>query len=197
MSVRPDYPELKEINAYKKKLNWGEIATIYHMLATSVGELDGILTHGFDSGYKHILDPHTWNLSLLGGSRDPFGNIEVKNKPQIMLQHSYDDTTYELHCFPVVNGERFDEAAKGDPMCPFVIWQPQTMRMLFRISSLTSFMMYNFQSGDEADFELIKFAHFKVQKLISILRESFDIIDIKGYNIAEFYLEIRRRHSNN
>ncbi|NQY63726.1 MAG: hypothetical protein HRT38_08300 [Alteromonadaceae bacterium] len=194
MSVRPDYPELKEINAYKKELNWGEVPTIYHMLATSVGELDGILTHGFDSGYKHILDPQTWNLSLLGGSRDVAGNIEVKNKPQIMLQHVYDDTTYELHCYPVVNGERFDGAAKGDAMCPFVIWQPATMRMLFRINNLTSFMMYNFQRGDEADLELIKFTHFKVQKLISILRESFDIIETKGYSIADFYLEIRRRH---
>jgi len=197
MSIRPERPELKEITAYKKKLNWGEIPTVYHMLASSLGELDGILIHGFDSAFKQLLDPNSWNLNLLGGTRDEDGFIVLKEKPKISLQHVYDDNTYELHCYPVIQGERFEGAARGEALCPFVIWQPETMRILFRVSSLVSFMVYNFQRGDDADLELIKFAHFKVHQLINLLKESFEVTEVKGYSIAEFYTEIKRRNSEN
>jgi hypothetical protein len=79
-------PNLKEINALKKKLNWGDVPAIYHLVTSSLSELDGILSHGFDSAYKTILDRNTWNLPALNGHRDLDGNIEVKIKPKLIFR---------------------------------------------------------------------------------------------------------------
>jgi len=68
--------------------------------------------------------------------------------------------------------------------------------MLFRLNSLVAFAIYCFQSGDEADKALLKYAHYKVKELITTLSESFQIIVVKGYSIAEFYQEIAKRNGN-
>lgn len=196
MSNLPEKPSLKEITALKKKITWGDVPAIYHMVSSSVGDIEGILTHGFDSAYKRLLNKSTWNLDLLGGHIDQDGNIQVKDKAQIMLRHNYNEMGYELHCYPVINGEAIFRTIKHDARCPFNYWYPESMQMLFRLNSLVAFSIYSYQSGDEADMALIKHAFFCVENLISILKESFDVIDIKGYNIAEFYQEIDSRQGN-
>lgn len=188
--------DLKTINAYKKKLNWGEIPAIFHMASSSISELEGILTHGFDSAYKRLLNKSTWNLSYLEGYTDTDGSIQVKKKPKIILRHAYTEHNYELHCYPVVHGEMVTTRILNNPYSPFENWIPEIMRRLFRISSLISFIIYTFQNGDKADLALIHYSHLKVQELIGILEESFDIVKIKGYNIAEFCKEIYRRQPN-
>ena len=80
MTEQAQNPSLKEINALKKKLNWGDVPAIYRMATTAIGDLDGILSHGFDSAYKNILDRTTWNLDLLQGYKDAEGNLQVKIK---------------------------------------------------------------------------------------------------------------------
>jgi len=187
---------LKEINALKKKLNWGDVPAIYHLVASSLSELDGILSHGFDSAYKTILDRNTWNLPALYGHRDIDGNIEVKIKPKLILQHDYNDMGYELLCFPVIDGERINHPLISEHNSPFQLWLPESMRMLFRINSLVAFSIYTYQSGDEADLALIKYAYYRVEKLIKILSESFELVEVEGYNIAQFYQEIDRRNGN-
>ncbi len=196
MKELPNNPTLKEITAFKKKITWGDVPAIYHMVSSSVGDVEGILTHGFDSAYKRLLNKNTWNLDLLGGYKDKEGNIQVKNKAQLTLRHNYNDMGYELHCYPIINGETITRTIKNDPRCPFHQWSPESMQMLFRINSLVAFSIYSYQSGDEADMALIKQAFVCVEKLIDILTESFDIVDIKGYNIAEFYQEIDSRQGN-
>ncbi|MFD2166914.1 hypothetical protein ACFSJY_11665 [Thalassotalea euphylliae] len=193
MSLNSPTPGLKEINALKKKLNWGEVPAIYHMVATSAGDLDGILTHGFESGYKSLLNKNKWNLPKLGGEIDENGRIHVKYKPKISLRHVYNEMGYELHCYPMVNGERLNRSLENSPHCPFKIWIPETMRRLFRVNSFVSFVFFIVQNGDEADMHLIKHLYRRVEELIDILRESFDVIDVRGYNIAEFYQEIDKR----
>jgi hypothetical protein len=196
MSSLSPQANLKEINAHKKKVSWGEVSTIYHMISSSVGDLDGILTHGFDSAYKQILNKNSWNLPLLGASKDSDGIIQVKNKPQIILRHDFNDMGYELHCYPAINGEAVSQNMIDKGNCPFNNWFPEKMQMLFRINSLVAFAIYCFQNGDEADTALLKYAHYKVEELITILSESFQIIGVKGYNIAEFYQEIAKRNGN-
>ncbi|ALO34455.1 hypothetical protein CMT41_06790 [Colwellia sp. MT41] len=187
---------LKEINAYKKQINWGDVSTIYHMFSSSLGDLDGILTHGFDSAYKEVLKPNTWNLALLGASKSLDGAMQVKNKAQISLRHEFNDMGYELHCYPVVDGENVTQNMINQGNCPFHTWLPEKTQMLFRINSLVAFAIYCFQSGDEADKALLKFAHDKVETLITTLSESFQIIAVKGYSIAEFYQEIANKNGN-
>lgn len=187
---------LKEINAYKKKINWGETSTIYHLFSSSLGNLDGILTHGFDSAYKQILNRNSWNLSLLGTIKDADGSIHVTKKPQISLRHEFNEMGYELHCFPVINGKDVSVSMIKQGNCPFNHWLPEEMQMLFRINNLIAFAIHCFQHGDEADIALLKFAHYKVEQLITTLNESFQIMTVKGYNIAEFYQEIAKRNGN-
>jgi hypothetical protein len=183
---------LKEITAYKKKINWGDIPAIYHMAASSLGDIDGILTHGFDSAYKQLFNKTNWNLGLLGGYKDESGNLLVKQKPKIALRHFYDEQHYELHCFPIVKGERVNISLSQHPLCPFEQWSPETMRMLFRVSNLISFVAFTFKSGDKADLALIRYSHKRVQELIHELSKSFEIVDVVGYSIADFCKELYR-----
>lgn len=196
MSSLAKKPNLKEINALKKKLNWGDVPAIYHLVSSSLSELDGILSHGFDSAFKTILDRNTWNLPALGGHRDSDGIIHVNTKPTLILRHDYNDMGYELHCYPVIDGERINHPMVHEHTCPFQKWLPESMRMLFRINSLVAFSIYTYQSGDEADLALVKYAYYRVQELIKILSESFELIEVEGYNIAQFYQEIDKRNGN-
>ncbi|WP_114327064.1 hypothetical protein [Candidatus Colwellia aromaticivorans] len=196
MSSLAKKPNLKEINALKKKLNWGDVPAIYSLVASSLSELDGILSHGFDSAYKTILDRNTWNLQALNGYRDSDGNIQVKIKPKLILRHDYNDMGYELLCYPIVDGERINHPLVREHTCPFQTWLPESMRMLFRINSLVAFSIFTYQNGDEADLALIKYAYYSVEKLIKILSESFELVEVEGYSIAEFYQEIDRRNGN-
>lgn len=196
MSSLSPKASLKEINAYKKKINWGEVSAMYHIFSSSLGDIDGILTHGFDSAYKQILNPNTWNLAYLGASKSPDGSLLVQNKPQISLRHEYNDMGYELHCYPVVNGANVTQNMINKNNCPFNTWLPEKTQILFRINSLVAFTVYCFQNGDEADIALLKFAHYKVEDLITILSESFQIKAVKGYSIAEFYQEIAKRNGD-
>ncbi|PHR84947.1 MAG: hypothetical protein COA59_03660 [Colwellia sp.] len=196
MSSSAKTPNLKEINALKKKLNWGDVPAIYYLVSSSLSELDGILSHGFDSAYKTILDRNTWNLSALNGHRDNDGNIQVKTKPKLILRHDYTHMGYELLCYPIIDGERINQPLVHDNTSPFQIWLPESMRMLFRINSLVAFSIFTYQNGDEADLALVKYAYYRVEKLIKILSESFELVEVEGYNIAEFYQEIERKNGN-
>lgn len=195
MSVLSQTPSLREIHAHKKHLTWGDIPPIYQMVYTSISDIDSILTHGFDSAYKQLLDRGNWNLSLLQGYRDDRGKVHVKHKPQICLRHVMTEKHYELHCYPLMIDEYLNHPLLNDPNCPFINWQPESMRMLFRLSSLIPFLSYCLQKGDEADLHLVKFAYRKVEQLIAHLKESFDIVEIKGVNIAEFCQELTVRQN--
>ena len=68
--------------------------------------------------------------------------------------------------------------------------------MLFRLNSLVAFAIYCFQSGDEADTALLRYAHYKVEELITTLSESFQIVVVKGYSIRAFYQKIVERNGD-
>jgi hypothetical protein len=187
---------LKEINLLKKKITWGEVSAIYYLFSSSISELDGILSDGFDSSYKTILDRNTWNLQILKGYRDSEGNVHVKIKPKIILTHHYNELGYELLCNPIIEGVRVNHSLIREYTSPFQTWLPESMSRLFRISNLVAFSIYTYQNGDDADLALIEYAYLLVEKLIKILSESFEIVEVEGYNIAEFYQEIERQNGN-
>lgn len=193
MNELPEAPDLKDINAFKKKLTWGDVPTIYQLASASVSEMDAILTHGFDNPYKRLLNKSTWNMELLQPYRDENGKIQVKNKPQLILEHVFDQDNYELHCNLVINDHIVQNAMLGQADCPFTSWQPDSMRILFRLNAFIPFITYTFQKGDQADKALVKFSHFRIEELISILMDSFHIIEVKGYTIAKFCQEISQR----
>ncbi len=194
MSTLPSNAPLSAINAHKKKLNWGEIPAIYSMVTSSASDLDQLLTHGFESGYKSILNKENWNLEKLGGSKDENGTISVAVKPKIMLKHVYDEIGYEVHCYPLIKGEMVYHPLSGSDECPFKEWLPLSMRQLFRVNKLPDFIISTVNKGDDADKALIKHIYLRVQKLLTELDQDFNVITVKGYNIAEFVTEIMKKH---
>lgn len=193
MNDLPKDATLRDVNALKKQLNWGDVPPVYHLAASSIGELEGISSHGFENPYTRLFNKNYWNLEMLGGFKDEQGNVQVKTKPKIQLRHVYTEQHYELHCYPVIQGERITRGMTAHPMCAFSNWIPEAMQMLFRVNSLVSFIIYAFEKGDQADLELIKLAHNIVQNLMNEINESFDITAIKGLNIAQFCQELSRR----
>jgi hypothetical protein len=193
MSQLTDKTALSTINAHKKKINWGDVPAIYSMVASSASDLDELLTHGFESGFKSILDKENWNLDKLCGSKDEFGNITVKIKPKIMLKHVYDEIGYELHCYPIIKGDVVYHPLSDSEDCPFKEWLPLSMRQLFRVNKLPDFIINTINKGDEADQALIKHIYLRVKVLMEIIEESFDVVNIKGYSIAEFVAEVMKK----
>lgn len=194
MSSLPDNASLSTINTLKKKINWGEVPAIYSMVASSASDLDELLTHGFESGYKTILDKTNWNLDKLCGSKDELGNITVKIKPKIMLKHVYDEIGYELHCYPIIKGDAVYHPLHDSDDCPFKEWLPLSMRQLFRVNKLPDFIINTINKGDEADQALVKHIYLRVKELVELIEENFDVVTIKGYNIAEFVTEVLKKH---
>ena len=190
-------PSLKEINGLKKRLTWGDIPNIYNLLATSVSEMDGLLSYGFDNPYKQLLDKSNLNTEFLGEYRDDNGALQLKTKPQLILHHIYEHDNYELHCHLVMGGERVFESIINNPKCPFKQWRPESMKVLMRLKALIPFISFALQKGDEADLALLKFSHFRIKQLVENLRDSFDIIEVQGYNIAQFCQEISSRRTSN
>jgi len=194
MNSLPKNPSLREINAYKKKINWGEYSSQYHMATTSASNLDELLSHGFDSGFKSILDKNNWNLQALDGSKDEFRNITVNLKPKITLHHVYNEIGYELHCYPLVNNDIINYNLIESPDCPFIKWHADAMKQLFRVSSLPMFIINTVINGDDADLALIKHIYERVEHLIELLGKHFDIDSVKGYTIAEFFKQVSKRN---
>ena len=194
MDSLPNNATLREINAHKRKINWGDVSSLYQIAARSASNLDELLTHGFDSGYKEILNKNNWNLNLLDGSKDSQGKISVDKKPRVVLRHIYNEMGYELHCYPIIDDQTVILPLIDDPDCPFKKWLPESMRQLFRVSGLHTFIAYTINKGDEADFALIKHIHVRVEELIELLAQHFDVINIKGYSIAEFFSEVKKKN---
>ena len=100
---------------------------------------------------------------------------------------------YQLHCYPVVEGEIAYHRLIDSPACPFIKWYPESMRQLFKVGSLPSFIIYTVKGGDEADYALVKHIYQRVEQLIELFEQDFNVIAIKGYTIAEFFKEVTKK----
>lgn len=190
----PEHPTIKDINAYKKKINWGEIPSFFHLIANSVAETEGFITYGFDNAYKRLINRKNWNFDNLGiddsiklETIDHIEHVEPQRKPRICLYHVFNTNGYELLALPYVKDTVIDEYRKDDPHMDFCTWDPSTMKTLVRISQLHKFIAFNIKSGDEADMALIVHAHNVVNKVIEMLKENVDVCKIKGMTIQEAF----------
>jgi hypothetical protein len=93
----------------------------------------------------------------------------------------------------MMHGERVLSTEINNRNCPFIRWVPETMQMLFRISSFVPFTIYALENGDDADIALMHYTHLRISELIALLEQSFDIVEVKGYSIPEFCKELKNR----
>lgn len=190
----PDDATIKDINAFKKRINWGEIPAFFQMVASSVAEAEGFINYGFDNAFKRIVDRKNWNYQLLGVDESVDLNkvnlieqIEPLTKPRICLYHVFNTNGYELLAFPYVGSTVIDEYRRDDPKMEFTMWDPSQMKVLVRISQLHKFIAFNINKGDDADMALIVHANQVVDKMIEMLKEQVNVHQIKGMTIRQAY----------
>ncbi len=190
----PENPTIKDINAYKKKINWGEIPSFFHLISNAVAEAEGFIAYGFDNAYKRITNRKNWNYELLGvdpsidlNKVDHIEQLTPLKKPRICLYHVFNTNGYELLALPYVKDTIIDEYRKDDANMEFTCWDPSEMKTLVRISQLHKFIAFNIKSGDEADMALIIHAHHVVNKVVEMLKHEVDVCKIKGMTIKDAY----------
>lgn len=191
--MESEFCSVKEINSYKKKLNWGELPGYYHQVSASLAELEGMFKHGFDNAAKQILDKDNWNLTFLGVENSTPDSIQVVRKPQIMLRRHNSEHGYELNCFPIVDGKPIYDTLLVHPRLPFKTWQSHSMSNLLRISDLAEFIRYSYVSGDSADMLLIKHANRLVEQLVLRLKLELDVVEDSGYTINDMLAYVDQR----
>ncbi|CAH9054678.1 hypothetical protein PSECIP111951_01087 [Pseudoalteromonas holothuriae] len=188
----PANPTLKEINWYKKQINWGELPPFYHMIASSISEAEGILHHGFDNAVKRVLDKRNWNLDLLNGYEDENGLIHCEERPRLALHQVFTDRGFELWACPFAKNVQIDQYIKDNKFIEFNVWDPHSMKNLIRINQLHKFIGFYFERGDAADKALILHAHKVVHKIINFLHAEMNIVSIDGVTIKDFYMMCER-----
>ena len=185
----PENPTLKDINWYKKQLNWGELPPFYHLVASSVSESEGIFQHGFDNAITRLTDKRNWNLTLLNGYEDDRGTIHSEKKPRIAINQVFTDRGFELWAAPFAKDSPLetDILIKDNKFLEFVTWDPHSMRNLMRFNQLHKFIAFYFDRGDLADKSLILHAHKVVHKIINYLKKEMNVVKVDGVSIKEFY----------
>lgn len=190
----PDDATCKEVNAFKKRINWGEIPAFFQVVSSSIAEAEGFIYHGFDNAYKRIVDHRNWNYDTLGVPAevdlkkvDHIEYIEPARKPKICLYHVFSQTGYELLAFPYVNDNIVDMYRCDDPKLDFKVWDPSQMKVLVRIPQFHKFIAFTLKSGDDADTALVIHAHHVVNKIIAMLQQQVDVNEVKGMTIQQAF----------
>lgn len=183
----PSNPTLKEINLYKKQINWGELPHFYHLVSSSVSESESILGHGFDNAIKRITDKRNWNLEALQIDPNELDEKEHANKPRVALHQVFTDRGFELQAFPYHKDSPIDRYARNEEHMEFRVWDPLRMKTILRINELHKFIGFYLTSGDEADKALILHAHKIVYKIITFLKTQLNVVKVDGVTIQAFY----------
>lgn len=190
----PDDATVKDINAFKRKINWGEVPAFFHVVANSIAEAEGFINYGFDNAYKRIVDRRNWNYNKLGvdpsidiSKVDHIELLEPLNRPRICLYHVFSNTGYELLAFPYVNDTMIDTYRRDDKNMEFHLWDPSQMKVLVRFTQFHKFIAFTLKSGDDADTALVIHAHHVVNKMIEMLSEEVDVHEIKGMTIQQAF----------
>lgn len=188
-------PTLKEINSYKRYINWGELPPFYHLVASSISEAESILDHGFDNSIKRMIDKRNWNLQLLGGQELDGGEIHCDNKPRIALYQMFTERGFELHAFPYAKNKEIDQYVTENKLMEFSTWDPYLMKNVLRINSLHKYIQFYFQRGDDADKALILHSHKLVHKTIEFLKQKLNVTKVTGVSIKDFYCQAEKNQN--
>jgi hypothetical protein len=188
----PDDAEIKDIKAFKKKTNWGEIPAFFQLIASSIADAEGFMQYGFDNALKRIIDRRNWNYDLLG-KPDNYKRehlevtIEPLSKPKICLYHVFSRSGYELLAFPYVNNRIRDEYLSHQKDLEFKTWDPSQMKQVIKFPDFHKFIAFTLNNGDDADMALVIHAHNVVNKVISILMKEVNVHEVKGLSIDQAF----------
>ena len=185
---------LREINRLKLKLTFGNVPAFYHAVATSLGMAEGMLKYGFENSLDILTNQRNWNLPYLGGYEDPAGQIVCPNKPRLSVYKLFTPHGFEIHCLPWKATREFDSELAGHPQMDFKFWRPNSMKVVFRIANLHTFIKMYFDHGDEADMQLIRCAHHIAEGFVEQLVPQFNTQKVFGVTIQNFFDFAEMKH---
>ncbi|WP_026374981.1 hypothetical protein [Aestuariibacter salexigens] len=187
------HQNLRQIIQLKKKINWGDLPAAFHVVTTSLSDLEGLQEHGFDHPVKRLLDRRNWSLKTLRGREFEDGSLEFEYKPRVILYRTSNELDFEVNCYPLIDDQEIRQFCQNQPGLPFNTWDPNYMRSVAKVSGLPDFMRHTYWSGDDADHALVEYANYLVEGLIVYLSKHLDIVEIKGNSIREIIEEVDRR----
>jgi hypothetical protein len=173
---------IKAIMQLKKSLNLGEVSNHFQIVASKLFELEGTFTDGFDNNITYLLNKKNWHLA----------NCK-QGKPSIALKKNWNQYAFDLHCFPIVNNEPQALIKAFDADSPFKEFNPSSIGPLLSIPTLKDFIAMTIHCGDEADMELLKYAHILVEQLIDLLTTSLQVVENSGQSIHEIFLSVEQQ----
>jgi hypothetical protein len=176
------FGNVKAILQLKKSINLGEIPNHFQIVANKLKELEGTFTDGFDNNIKYLLNKKNWHLDNC-----------ISGKPPIVLKKHCNHYAFDLHCFPVVNDEPQAMIKPFDNNSPFKEFNPVTLGPLVSIPQLSDFISVTIRCGDDADMELLKYAHMLLEQLIDLLTQSLHVIENSGQSIQEVFMSIEQQ----
>ena len=173
---------IKAILQLKKSLNLGEIPDDFQIIANKLLEIEGTFTDGFDNNIKYLLNTNNWNLA----------NCK-QGKPPIALNKHCNQYAFDVHCFPIINHEPQALIKPFDANSPFKEFNPSSLGPVLSIPKLSDFFRMIILCGDEADMELLKYAHMLVEQLIDLLSVSLQVVENSGASVQAVFLSIEQQ----
>lgn len=185
---------LREINRLKKKVTFGNVPPFYHAVSTSLGLAEGLFRYGFENSLDLLLDKNNWNLTALGGFENAIGQVTCDTMPRLSIYKVFTPSGFEIHCIPWMKNREFDMEMANHVDMEFKYWVPATMKVLFKVSQLHTFIQSYFDHGDEADLELIKYAHNISEDFVADLSTKLNIVKIHGISVKSFFEYVEKKH---
>lgn len=176
------FGNVKAILQLKKSLNLGEVPEHFQIIANKLFELEGTFTDGFDNNIKHLLNKKNWNLA----------NCK-QGKPTISLKKHCNRYGFDLFCFPIINNESQAIVKPFDENSPLKEFNPSSLGPLLSIPRLSDLVSVSVRCGDEADIELLKYAHTLIEQLIKLLSTSLHVAQNSGPTIKEVFFAAEKQ----
>ncbi|GAB5379282.1 MAG: hypothetical protein Alis3KO_12690 [Aliiglaciecola sp.] len=186
--------KLREINRLKQKITFGNVPAFYHAVSTSLGLAEGMFRYGFENSLDLVLNQGNWNPKMLEGKDGELGSTIFTQSPRLSIYKVFTHRGFEIHCIPWMKNREVDTELINHPDMEFKRWIPSTMKVLFRIAQLHTFVQSYFDVGDEADLELIKYAHNITEDFIEDLQTKLNVKKVHGISIKAFFEVMQKKH---
>ena len=117
----------------------------------------------------------------------------MQGKPAIALKKNCHQYAFNLHCFPVINQVPQALIKPFDADSPFKEFNPSSLGPLLVIHKLRDFIAMTIHYGDEADMELLKYAHILLEQPTDLLTTSLHVVENSGQSIQQIFLSVKQQ----
>ena len=117
----------------------------------------------------------------------------MQGKPAIALKKNCHKYAFNLHCFPIVNQLPQALIKPFDADSPFKEFNPSSLGPLLVIHKLRDFIAMTIHYGDEADMELLKYAHILLEQPTDLLTTSLHVVENSGQSIQQIFLSVKQQ----